>query len=484
MCTRIGRRGFTLVELLIVLLVVFVLVVIIYPIFSLGHHGDARKITCTSNVKQIATAAVMYAQDNYRQFPGIDKTSWVAKLAPYIGGSENMFSCPSDESTITHGVSYAWSGLLLQPNGTGIFDKDIVSSSEVGVVADAAPTTVFPNGNVIGGCALNASVAAVQPTPRHHMGCVVGFADGHAKYFAGEVSPTDISNGSARALYSMSPLGLVDNPVGMMPDFTPTGDNPAKLVIGGDYALRPLLKAAADAWKVKAKAPYSSPGWNGQYTSAKPGSHYAWGVGDGTPPAGPHVAVGRDAVLVVVAKGSKIPALGALTSGCYLHTAAEINALFAAGYAAGSVQVYALDGNSGTRAFLLGKLGNTGKTPFGKDTTFYATDREVADAVANDPYGIGFISSTFFDPDRLVEVALKTPDGKLHCYPTADAKHRWDAAHRDPDHPFSRTLYVAFGGQTWTPGKPCFGSEMLAPGSPGMTALQAGPLFTWGYGKP
>ena len=209
----------------------------------------------------------------------------------------------------------------------------------------------------------------------------------------------------------------------------------------------------------------------------------AWG--DGMPPArGNYVAVGSDAVLVVVAIRREIPALGTITNGCYIHTAAEINALFATGYAANSVQVYALDQLSGTRAFLLARLGNTSKTPFGKGTTFCKTDCEVADAVANDPYGIGFISSMLFDPDRLVEVALKTPDGKLHCYPTAEVKHRWDAAHRDPDHPFSRTLYVAFGGQTWTPGKPCFGSEMLAPGSPGMTALQAGPLYTWGYGKP
>ena len=481
-----NRSCIVVIEIMAVLFVLMVLASIFFSIFAKRREG-ARKITCPSNVRQIATAYVLYAQENNQQFPGIDGSSWVSKVAPFVGGSRAMFICPSDISKPNKKVSYACSGMMLNPDGTGVKAAQILSSSEVGVVVDAEPSTVYPDGKVIGGCALHASSLIAQPALRHSRGCVVGFADGHAKYYGSNRgwNNSDISNGAVRALYSVSPLEFIDNPVGMLPDFTPTGVNPAKLVIGGDYALRPLLKAAATAWSVKAKAPFSSSGWAGQYTSAKPGANYAWGVGDGMPPArGNYVAVGSDAVLVVVAKGSKIPAIGTLTNNCYIHTAAEINALFAAGYAAGSVQVYALDGNSGTRAFLLGKLGNTGKTPFGKDTTFYATDREVADAVANDPYGIGFISSMFFDPDRLSEVALQTPDGKLHCFPTADAKNRWDRAYLDWSHPFIRKLYVAFGGQTWTPGKPCFGSEMLAPGSPGMTALQAGPLYTWGYGKP
>ena len=479
-------RGVSIWEWLIVVLLLMVFASVLFPIFAKAREG-ARKPTCTGNVKQLATAAVMYAQDNNQQFPGIDGSSWVSKIAPYVGNEKKLFWCQSDPPKKKNKVSYAYSGLLLRPDGTGVRDSAIVSVSEVGVLADTAPPAEFPNGYVIGGCALNASVQSVMPALRHSKGCVVGFADGHAKYYASNNgwNSSDISNGAVRALYAASSLGLINNPVGMLQDFTPAGVNPAKIVVGGDCALAPLLIAAADAWTVKAKAPFACSGFVGEYTVPPSGANYAWGVGDGKAPVkGNYVAVASDAVIVVVSRETKLFSFSTRINGCYVKTAAEINTLFANGYTTNSAQVYALDQNNGTRKFLLTKLGNTRKMPFGKGTIFFKTDDDVVYAVANDPYGIGFISSTFFDPDRLIEVALKTPDGKLHCYPTADEKHRWDMAYRDNNHPFARTLYVAFGGQTWTPGKPCFGSEMLAPGSPGMTALQAGPLYTWGYGKP
>ena len=107
----------------------------------------------------------------------------------------------------------------------------------------------------------------------------------------------------------------------------------------------------------------------------------------------------------------------------------------------------------------------------------------MANAVAGDPYGIGFCSSACIDLDCVAPIAVKSADGNVWYYPSADPEKRW---HRPMtlNHPFVRTLYVAFGGKAWTPGKPCFGSEMLAPGSPGMTALQAGPLYMTGYYAP
>jgi prepilin-type N-terminal cleavage/methylation domain-containing protein len=56
------NRGFTLIELLVVIAIIAILAAILFPVFARAREA-ARKATCLSNVKQIALAAIMYAQD-------------------------------------------------------------------------------------------------------------------------------------------------------------------------------------------------------------------------------------------------------------------------------------------------------------------------------------------------------------------------------------------------------------------------------------
>ena len=55
-------RGFTLIELLVVIAIIAILAAILFPVFARAREA-ARKATCLSNLKQIALAAIMYAQD-------------------------------------------------------------------------------------------------------------------------------------------------------------------------------------------------------------------------------------------------------------------------------------------------------------------------------------------------------------------------------------------------------------------------------------
>ena len=55
-------RGFTLIELLVVIAIIAILAAILFPVFARAREA-ARKATCMSNLKQIALAAIMYAQD-------------------------------------------------------------------------------------------------------------------------------------------------------------------------------------------------------------------------------------------------------------------------------------------------------------------------------------------------------------------------------------------------------------------------------------
>lgn len=58
-----GRGGFSLIELLVVVGIILTLAAMVFPVFS-KVRGKARQASCISNIKQILTAAYLYAQDN------------------------------------------------------------------------------------------------------------------------------------------------------------------------------------------------------------------------------------------------------------------------------------------------------------------------------------------------------------------------------------------------------------------------------------
>ena len=63
-----SRRGFTLIELLVVIAIIAILAAILFPVFARAREA-ARKSSCQSNLKQIATGMLMYVQDYDETFP-------------------------------------------------------------------------------------------------------------------------------------------------------------------------------------------------------------------------------------------------------------------------------------------------------------------------------------------------------------------------------------------------------------------------------
>ena len=104
------RRGFTLIELLVVIAIIAILAAILFPVFAQARE-KARQTSCLSNMKQIGTACLMYAQDYDERVPrnwygslGFEATTapgdkpdrykWMDALQPYVKNTQ-IFTCAS-----------------------------------------------------------------------------------------------------------------------------------------------------------------------------------------------------------------------------------------------------------------------------------------------------------------------------------------------------------------------------------------------------
>ena len=96
-----GRRGFTLVELLVVIAIIGILIAMLLPAIQAARES-ARRANCSSNLKQWATAMLLYADRNSEQLPpsavtrGVQELTnnglgWVALLYPVME-KDNVFS--------------------------------------------------------------------------------------------------------------------------------------------------------------------------------------------------------------------------------------------------------------------------------------------------------------------------------------------------------------------------------------------------------
>ncbi|HTV40603.1 MAG TPA: DUF1559 domain-containing protein [Candidatus Sulfotelmatobacter sp.] len=137
--THKGRAAFTLIELLVVIAIIAILAAVLLPVLSAAQES-ARRTQCLNNLKQLATAWVMYSSDNNDKImpnpaqtvvQGVDTTyqNWVngylswadpnpdntnvvylqrAATGPYCNYAIGIFKCPDDKFKCTEGgVPYA-----------------------------------------------------------------------------------------------------------------------------------------------------------------------------------------------------------------------------------------------------------------------------------------------------------------------------------------------------------------------------------------
>jgi len=248
------RRGFTLIELLVVIAIIAILAAILFPVFAQARE-NARKTACLSNLKQLGTALMMYAQDWDETFP-FWRTKchndpqyppgglfWTEQLMPYVKNAD-VFRCPSareerrgwarcypgdiggrPQNNII--ANYGYNELILN----GGIDRDcckgcdklssLVAPTETLILADCTsdivspwaeiqperinPRVAFANytgtADLVCGCPGYLTVpmdVALDRYAPHTSGAIIVFADGHAKWYRGDQIKSKVKGGPMR----------------------------------------------------------------------------------------------------------------------------------------------------------------------------------------------------------------------------------------------------------------------------------------------
>lgn len=147
------RKGFTLIEMLVVIAILSLLVTLVAPAVT-GALDAAKRTACASNLRQISTATLMYATEKNGKLvtdpfvePGV---YWFRQIYPYLNNPEatrttTIFQCPLDRAAkqaFTSGgtewdsISY----LLLKQDPNWIYLDQIVSLSTSPQFVDAEIT--------------------------------------------------------------------------------------------------------------------------------------------------------------------------------------------------------------------------------------------------------------------------------------------------------------------------------------------------------
>lgn len=102
-----GRRiekGFTLVELVVVIAILGLLAALLIPAVSYGRF-KARVTTCTNNYRQIALAAAMYAGDDSKgRLPSFELPTESSQLVNFRNLSPSLIGLPMLKTMETHGI--------------------------------------------------------------------------------------------------------------------------------------------------------------------------------------------------------------------------------------------------------------------------------------------------------------------------------------------------------------------------------------------
>ena len=203
-CRSSRQRGFTLVEILVVVAILALLSAILFSVYS-KVSNNGRQLKCTNHLMSIGQAISMYADDHSGIYPNTPlgplaaNCAWADRLLPYTRDS-SVFECPSAKNSpyITGCVPSAGTDNLdefgVPVNYKGGYDMNLFTRSSRRLVRQLYAThpdstiSVLDGGGMLiqAAYADSSSLADLQSKglkpPRHKGGSNVLFLDGHVKW--------------------------------------------------------------------------------------------------------------------------------------------------------------------------------------------------------------------------------------------------------------------------------------------------------------
>ena len=231
---RNTKGAFTLIELLIVIAIIAILAAILFPVFARARE-NARRTSCSSNLKQLGLGVMQYIQDYDETYPfnwdydgggsitNPELEGWRYYMQPYVK-SVQIFQCPSSappSGTTTANIK------ITTPSATGISvafrynyaaNANIIRKqtftatpavplkisamqrpSEMLLIADSLHnnldsdiwTVVNASKPVVNVSAATDAGSSIEPESARHLGgSNIVFADGHVKWLPqGKIGP-------------------------------------------------------------------------------------------------------------------------------------------------------------------------------------------------------------------------------------------------------------------------------------------------------
>lgn len=173
-----GRKGFTLIEILVVVAILALLAAILLPVFA-QSRAKSQATTCISNLSQLGKAERMYLSDYDGYYaPDLNVQNIFNKAKQFSG-------CPTagDNERKSLGMpGYAHNGQL---HGFQILEIRSLHEDQI-----LAPTVTVAVAEVTGESHLTGWEGKKERSRRHHEGGNFLFCDGHVKWYLPDtVSP-------------------------------------------------------------------------------------------------------------------------------------------------------------------------------------------------------------------------------------------------------------------------------------------------------